>query len=177
MLREMGDSDSRGMTWDERFGLLAISATLEWAFLNLAATISLMALFIATTLSPDQLAFSILPLLFAMPLVSGYFFHGGAVFAFAGVSLRRLNGEPASRTRSVFRTVLAWTPACLSSAALAALLTISVVKAPTEPENWVILIIAWIALGLLHLVGAAYAVLSPKRNLPDFVTGTYLSLR
>ena len=176
-LREMGDSDSRGMTWDERFGLLAISATLEWAFLNLAATISLMALFIATTLSPDQLAFSILPLLFAMPLVSGYFFHGGAVFAFAGVRLRRLNGEPASRTRSVFRTVLAWTPACLSSAALAALLTISVVKAPTEPENWVILIIAWIALGLLHLVGAAYAVLSPKRNLPDFVTGTYLSLR
>ena len=97
-------------------------------------------------------------------LIAALLFRGGLVLLIAGVTFVRKDGQPASRLRLLWRTILTWSP-LLPAFSLSFLALIPhLAWAP------------WLGLGLPGLL-AAVSIALPQRGLQDRLAGTWPVLR
>ena len=168
-LRHMGHRPG-AMSWDERLGALAISFGLEATFVQ---TLSLVAAVVVRATTGKL--WMLLVLALALPMIVGFLFRGGPVFRLAGVKVRS-KGEPAGPVRCAFRNFIAWAPLTTASALLM-WIAAEIIHPPgpqvTGMERGIYFMVLVLGLGVF-VVGAFFTVLSPKRGLHDFLTGTEL---
>ncbi len=181
MVNRLNDSIERPTTWNwvDRIGMLAISTSLEFGLLM---TVVFVASFFVMLVSQSTMLQTVVSSLAGLCLVAtyGYFFNGGPAMHLSGIALRRSRDKaPASRFRSMCRSLVAWFPWVVLISMLIFLMFYQLNNDPeviniTAENSDITLPILLISLFplLLVMVGILFAVLSPSRGLPDYLVGT-----
>jgi hypothetical protein len=183
MVKRLNDSIERPTTWNrvDRIGMLAISTSIEF---GLMMAVVILASFFAMLISQStllQTGASLLAGIF-LAAVFGYFFNGGPAMHLSGVALRRNRDKgPASRFRSMCRSLVAWFPWVVLISSLIFLIFYQLNNDPevtnlTLENSDITLPVLLIALipGLLVMLGILAAILNPSRGVPDYLVGTRL---
>ncbi len=179
----LNETAERPSTWNwvDRIGMLAISTGLEFSLITAFVFASG---FLVMQFNQNAIMQTIVLSLVGLILVAfcGFIFCGGPAMHLSGISLRRNRDRiPASRIRSMIRSVIAWFPWLL-------LISISVFVAfyqlNTDPSAVKITLenstvagaatLACIVPALLIMVGMLVAIINPPRGLPDYLAGTRL---
>ena len=175
---EFNELIERQASWNliDRAGMLTISMGIEFAIFTSA--LFMLGFF-----------FSWLPLLWqaliagvaSLSILAGlaYFMDGGVAMRLAGVSLRSArDNERASPLRNLIRSIIAWLPiSCFMTLVLALLYAMkNSDKDLLATEAMTILPLSLIAIFSLMIAfaGCFFAIISPRRSLPDLLLGTRL---
>ena len=188
-LRTMIERPSR-LRWDDRLGILAISWGIEsTVYWGLATTLA----FVLWTIPQLPLGICVSTTALsclAVAAVLGFWFRGGPVFWLANIEVRRSNNRSASQLQCAWRTLVAWTPVILGYALMGMMMvTFSQALVYDGNAEWRLsadadraefgmqmagFALSSLFLGIIHLVGAVYAIVRPRRGLQDLLAGTYL---
>ncbi len=166
-------SDTPGpLRWDERLGVLAISAGTEFSMLN--ASMLLIAIVCVGFIGSKVLLCIVAT---TIPAVLGYFFEGGPVFRIAQVKPRRA-GKVAGRWLCAWRNFVAWLPGTLGVAfmnlfVVQLLMTDDVTDSSPMTEGIVYFLLAVALIGFF-ILGAGLSLAMPRRGLQDLLSGTEL---
>jgi hypothetical protein len=180
--RQLRDLTRRSVTlrWDDRLGILAVTAGIEYSFYWL---VGLLVSLLAWTFSDLPMEQRVLPALVidvALPALLGFWLRGGPVFHFLGIEVRRLDGRPASRWRCAWRNVVAWLPLTFFNAVLPLYIAMQTMSpdAETLPHSVLVLAILFscggACVGVLALAGVIYSIIRPRRGIQDLLAGTCL---
>ena len=106
-------------------------------------------------------------------VLSAWIFKGGWLLRALGIAVVTNAGDEASRLRTLWRGLVAWSPAvaCFVAAMRAALLLPSDVSFTSR--DYAALTVAGM-IGALFAVGATFAALNPERGWQDRLAGTWL---
>jgi hypothetical protein len=168
------------LKWDERLGILGVSAGTEYMFYWLTGLLLSMLIWTFTHLPVELRPLPGLALDVALLAVLGFWFRGGPVFHFLGIEVRRVNGRPASRWRCAWRNVIAWLPLIFFNAFLPMYMFTDTIQAPAEAMSPAFgLLMLFISCGggcvqVLAWGGVIYGVVQPRRGIPDLFAGTCL---
>ena len=185
-LGELADQPS-AWRWDDRLGVLAISAGIEYATaLSIGSTFALAVAYI--------LELGVMPITGLMiglgsftAILLGAVFNGGPIFQLTGVLVRRNRTlEPASRIRCAFRNWITWLPFVLTVTCLAVIFEIAIgpdlvvvgnnnfqlngIKDPLMIGSF----LGFLGFGTLTILGATYSAIMPSRGLQDIIARTRL---
>ena len=181
MVNRLNDSIERPTTWNwvDRIGMLAISTSLEFGLLM---TVVFVASFFVMLASQSTMLQTVASSLAGIFLVAsyGYFFNGGPAMHLSGIALRRHRDKaPASRFRSMIRSLVAWSPWVVLISSLIFLMFYQLNNDPevtniTRKSSDISLPVLLISLfpAMLVMAGILVAVLNPSRGLPDYLVGT-----
>ena len=97
-------------------------------------------------------------------LLSGLLFRGGLVLRWLGIAVVTGNGMEVSRSRALWRSVIAWSP-CAAFIVITPLL-LSLSPSLIVPTTGMLLAVS--------LIGIVAAAVNPQRGLQDRLAGTYL---
>jgi hypothetical protein len=177
------------MSWDSRLGILGISGCLEFPLFVALAWLTAWA---AVALSNVPLGLRLwLPTLVGAMIATivGYFTHGGPVFQFMGIEVRRTDGKPASRWRCAWRNLLAWLPVVqtvnfgimMMAVGFNTIATQTGSNAPfriptfeESPGVMFPIFCSGCCFEIFFFLGPVFAVASPQRGLQDLLAGTRL---
>lgn len=183
-LAEMAETPS-SWNWDDRIGMFAVSIGLEVSLISAAVFVCG---FVASLFNLPTWTAGVLALAggFGVVAAFAYLLHGGIAIRVSGVNVRRNKGlQRASRFRCVVRAIFGWSPwvAIVSSFAFMVLYEIDAEK--TEIVNSAATFetadaiaaagtaFSFLVFGLM-LLGIAWAVFNPARNVQDIAAGTRL---
>ena len=111
--------------------------------------------------------------MFLMTAVFGvgtaWLFRGGLFLRAFGIEVVTNIGVPASRLRTLWRGLLAWSPVIIALG----LLALNPILLPVRDAREVTFVIG-VCAAAIFVVGAMWAVMHPERGLQDRVAGTYL---
>ena len=179
-LRELGRRPAR-LRWDDRLGILGVTAGTEYNVYWLAGLLAgVVGWTLTRRIGPSVVPASVLDI--ALPAVLGFCFLGGPVFRFLGIEVRRADGRPAGRLRCAWRNVVAWLPMLVSNAWLPVLL-VQPDAVAIEPGTEVLLESLFLLLFFMcaascvmvpALFAVIYGVLRPQRGIPDLLARTCL---
>lgn len=185
-LGELADQPS-AWRWDDRLGVLAISAGVEYAAASsIGPTMGLIVAY-CWDFSMPMVGLLMFVIGSVLAIVMGAALGGGPVFHITGVLVRRNRTlEPASPLRCAVRNWITWLPFILAIACLAVFLEFVIkpdmmtVEQPRFEfsglnDPWVIgaLLLALPTMMIMTLA-PIYAILRPSRGIPDVLAGTRL---
>jgi hypothetical protein len=112
-------------------------------------------------------------------IVMAWLFRGGLVLRAFGVEVVTRIGAPASRLRTLWRGLLAWSPVIIAPVLLVPNLIASVLLIPNPIVLHIrntreLAFVIGVSAAAIFVVGAVWAVMSPERGLQDRIAGTYL---
>jgi hypothetical protein len=102
-------------------------------------------------------------------LLSGLLFRGGMVLRWFGIAVVTENGMEVSRSRALWRSVIAWSPCAAFNVITPLLLFLSPSLSPS-----LLVPTAGMLLVVVSLIGIVAAAVTPARGLQDRLAGTYL---
>ncbi|MCA9264591.1 MAG: RDD family protein, partial [Planctomycetales bacterium] len=178
------------LRWDDRLGLLAMSAGLEitvyylgivvvGAFIMSLPLLGLWGSFLITS-----------ALALAMPFVIGYLMQGGVAFWLGQIEVRRsTDRRRASRLHCAVRNAISWAPFVIAHSVMVVLATALYLLFPQSEINnspldlffnngawssaWLVLCGLFVLL-LVHVTGLFVAIACPRMALQDLFARTYL---
>jgi len=161
------------LRWDDRLGVLATSMGTEQAVYMLYAWSVASGCSLLTGLSFPLRAVLAIGLALSLPAMLGYWLRGGPVFRLTGIAVRRTD-QPAGRMRCSVRNLVAWTPNMLVWSGYGLLETF--MSNPRQHDATFLMLapLVWTFPMLIHIAGAFFALLSPRRGLQDLIAGTSL---
>ena len=178
------------LTWDGRLGILAATFGLETVATFLFAIVAFLFCFYIIPM-PNLWKFpagAVISLIF--PMIAGYWFRGGPVFKFMGIQVCNSRGRPASRVTCAIRAMISWFPAIVSVGGFLLLMIFAEFEShksemtleegtlafdlTSNPGLVAILFLGGLLVGLVLLVGLAFAIYSPKRGAVDYILRTRL---
>ena len=165
--------------WDDRLGVLAISAGLEMGVMTTLVYLAGIACLAFNPYSPLALITS-LGIGSLAAFIFGYCFDGGLAFRLSNVAvLRQTDLRAASKLRCALRNAMAWLPLVLMAATGFFMLHYSM---QTLPDRWggeslvqMLLLVLSVPAGLFIAANIIIALFYPVRNIPDYLAGTRLS--
>jgi hypothetical protein len=171
---------STELKWDERLGILGVSAGIEYMFYWLTGLLFSMPIWTLTRLPLELrplpgLAFDVVLL-----AVLGFWLRGGPVFHFLGIEVRRVDGSPASRWRCAWRNVVTWLPLIFFNAFVPMFMfsdTIEPQAGAMSPVFALLMLLTSCGGGCLQFLalgGVIYSVVRPRRGIQDLLAGTCL---
>lgn len=175
-LEDLGDRGSK-LAWDDRLGMLAVSAGAEYVIYNACVLLVGVLLQFATPIGEIPLLIVMMLVAMAMPVIVGYRFWGGPVFQLTKVRVRR-KGTAASRLRCAVRNAAAWWLPTVGHSWLSWwVLEISAGNQEMQMQTNVVATIL-VMFSLIFLcafaAGAFFAVCQPAKAIQDYVAGTQL---
>lgn len=180
-LQELAEMPS-AWRWDDRLGVLAVSAGLE---MSIASSLLIVVAMLSSLLELNPLlsGFLMFTLSSVIAILLGVFTNGGPVFQISGVMVRENKTlNPASKLRIAMRTWVAWLPLTLTVTLLGIIISSSVseVHHATETQEasislmTILATLTFLMLAPMTLLAAGYNILKPSRGLQDLVCGTRL---
>lgn len=178
LVGQLNETVEKQASWNriDRAGMMAISLAIE---LSILSSTIFVAGFLGSWLPPIwQTLIAALASLGVMAALA-WFMDGGLAMRLTGVSLRDVHDKtPASRLRLTVRSIIAWLPWAIQMSLL--LMAMFAVK-ETDQEffaqdmsNFLVPIFAAMIASLIGIAGACFAVINPRRGIPDFLVGTQL---
>jgi hypothetical protein len=133
------------------------------------------------SMSPWKTARALFGVVFQTTAVIGigmaWLFRGGLLLRVFGVEVVTRVGAPASRLRTLWRGLLAWSPVIIASILLVPdpvpRGAIAITRLPIRDAGEVGFVIG-VCAAAIFVVGAVWAVMHPERGLQDRIAGTYL---
>jgi hypothetical protein len=167
------------LRWDDRLGILAVTAGLEYTFFWLTGLLVSLAVWYCGGLPFELRMLPALAFDVALPAILGFWWRGGPVFHFLGIEVRRPDGRPAGRLRCAWRNVVAWVPLISFNAVLPIFMLTGLGVSEPEMSGPIMMAVALLGCGgacveLFALGGVLYAILSPRRGIQDLLAGTCL---
>jgi uncharacterized RDD family membrane protein YckC len=165
------------LRWDDRLGIVAISAGLETALICPAALIASSFMANYGTSMVLSVAPAIIIGLAVVALVT-YVTSGGPAFRLTKTSIRNNRSKrPATKLRASLRNLIAWLPIVTFHSILGPF-TIASLQGVTEfGMAFALMGIFLVTQVFIQLVGILYAIVRPRRGLQDLLAGTCLVRR
>ena len=165
--------------WDDRLGVLAISAGFEMGVMTTLVYLAGIACLAFNPYSPLALITS-LGIGSLAAFIFGYCFDGGLAFRLSNVAvLRQTDLRAASKLRCALRNAMAWLPLVLMAATGFFMLHYSMQTFPEraggEYAVQMLLLFLSVPTGLFIAANIIIALFYPVRNIPDYLAGTRLS--
>jgi hypothetical protein len=171
---------STELKWDERLGILGISAGLEYMTYWLAGLLLSVLIWTLTPLPRELRPLPVLAFDVALLAVLGSWLRGGPVFRFLGIEVRRVDGRPASRWRCAWRNVVAWLPLIFFNAFVPMFMFMDTSEPQAGTMSLVFALLMMLTacgggcVQVLALGGVVYSVARPRRGIQDVFAGTCL---
>src|SRR5262249_52361349 len=163
------------LKWDERLGILGVSAGTEYTFFWFLGLLVSVLIWTLTDLPIGQKPLPALALDVALPALLGFWLRGEPVFHFLGIEVRRLVGRPASRWRCAWRNVVAWVPLIFFNAFLPMYMLTNTMQPDAATMPRFDLLLVWftgcggMCVEVLALAGVIYSVVRPRRGIQDLL--------
>jgi hypothetical protein len=194
-LRALSDRRTT-LDWDDRLGILSVSATVESALYSVATLLLAMLIWTVPALDSAGRAATLLIAAWLTPAVVGYAARGGPVFLFLGMVVNDPQRRRAGRWRCAWRNFIAWAPMMIMQVAG----TVELVQPGFEesPAKWeesfaagdwqtavvgkesrFVIIYAFLGCATvctapLYALGVVLTVLCPRKGDQDLLARTHL---
>lgn len=177
------------LSWDIRLGIMAMTIGTEAiSFMIVSAGLILVSYYMTSMVWSSQLVLGGL-LSLILPISLAAYFRGGLIFRIMGIQVCEKQGIPASPFKCAVRAALTWFPfvALISSITLVLIFTDTLAHNMETTEEGTVdfeithnrmlmlsAILTMMVTFVISIVGALFAVASPKKGVIDYALGTEL---